>query len=218
MHDENISISSLLQKLVEDHKNSESIKLSEIMESLHERGFGLLMVFFSFPIAVPLPYPPGFTTIFGIPMLLLSTQMILGLEKPWLPKRISNKAIKVTTLFWAIEKTNKYFVYIEKIMKPRFSWVTEDYGERIIGFFVLLCAISITLPIVLGNAIPSAGILVMSLGLLSRDGLMAILGIIISIIGLVIATAVVMLGVTVVIKIFSFIPGFEYIIEYIHNF
>jgi hypothetical protein len=193
MTSKQIPASELLQELAKQKKGSETVSLGEISDFLSERGFAILMILFAFPMAIPLPYPPGFTTILGLPLLIFSIQMILKMSKPLLPKWMAKKTIKTSHLIFAIEKSSKYFVKAEKILKPRLPYFSSEIGERIIGVVALLCSIAIVLPILFGNSIPSAGILIMSLGLLGRDGVVIILGIVVSIISLFVASMVVFL-------------------------
>ncbi len=195
--------SELLEKVVEEYKDLDTITFREIKFALHERGFGLLNVIFSIPLAVPIPYPPGLTTIFGLPLLFFSVQMILGFDSPWLPKSVGDRTIKKETLARVVTGANPYLKRIEVILKPRLVFMSYRFGERVIGVVSFLCAISIALPIIFGNFVPALGILVMSLGLLRRDGLVIIIGIIISIIGLFVAMAVVLFGVAAVTAIFD---------------
>lgn len=193
MTSKQIPASQLLQELADSKRESKHISLGEINESLSERGFAILMILFSFPMAIPLPYPPGFTTLLGIPLLLFSIQMIIGMNKPSLPHWVANRKITTSHLMFAVDKSAKYFLKLEKLLKPRLPYFSSDIGERIIGVVSFLCAISIALPIMFGNAVPSAGIFIMSLGLLGKDGVVIISGIITSIIGLFIAFLVVCL-------------------------
>ncbi len=193
MTSQQIPASQLLQELVDKNKSANNISLGAINEHLNERGFALLMILFSFPMAIPLPFPPGFTTVLGLPLLFFSIQMILGMDKPSLPAWIAKKTIKTSHLAFAVEKSAKYFLKLEKLLRPRLAYFSSIHGEKLIGFISMLCAISITLPIMFGNAVPSAGIFIMALGLLGKDGLVIIIGIITSIIGLFIASLVVYL-------------------------
>ena len=193
MNSKQIPASQLLEELAAEKKNTKTISFGEINDYLSERGFAILMILFSFPMAIPLPYPPGFTTILGLPLLLFSIQMIMGLNKPSLPKWIANKSITTSHLIFAIEKSAKYFVKIEKLLKPRLPYFSSIHGEKLIGIVSTLCAITVVLPIMFGNAVPSAGILIMALGLLGKDGMLIIIGIITSIIGLLVASLVVYL-------------------------
>ncbi|MEK6733663.1 MAG: exopolysaccharide biosynthesis protein, partial [Pseudomonadota bacterium] len=119
MSTKEIPASQLLKELVEKTKNQEVVSFGEIDEFLSERGFAILLILFAFPMAIPLPYPPGFTTILGLPLLILSFQMIIGFKKPYLPKWIATKTIKTSHLAFAIEKTSKYFAKAEVLLKPR---------------------------------------------------------------------------------------------------
>lgn len=193
MTSQQIPASKLLQELVDKKRSTKTISLGEINEHLNERGFALLMILFSFPMAIPLPYPPGFTTILGLPLLFFSIQMILGMDKPSLPNWIAKKNIQTSHLIFAVDKSAPYFLKLEKLLKPRLAYFSSIHGEKLIGFVSMFCAISIALPIIFGNAVPSAGIFIMALGLLGKDGLVIVIGIITSIIGLFIASLVVYL-------------------------
>ena len=179
-------VSESLKKLALKKKNGKT-KISEIMEDFHENGILLAMVFFALPVAVPLPYPPGFTTIMGIPLLILSIQMLFGSKKVRLPQKINDYEIKNSTLKMISNKIVPIVEVIEKYMKPRLSFAKSVYCEQFIGFICLLAAFSVAIPLPLTNAMPALGITVMALGLLNRDGIIILAGIFISFVGMIIA-------------------------------
>ncbi len=193
MDKKGVLASELLTELVEKTKEKERISFIEISSHLCDRGFAILIILFAFPMAIPLPYPPGFTTILGLPLLFLSWQMLLGYDKPALPKILANKSINSSHLAFAVNKTEKYFKFLESKLRCRLPYLSSTSGEKIIGFISLLCSISIVMPIMFGNAIPSAGICIMAIGLLSRDGLVIIIGIITSLIGIIVSIFIVVL-------------------------
>ena len=86
---ENIPASSILKSLGEKSPEG-TTKISDIIEEFHENGILLAIIFFSLPIAVPLPYPPGFTTVMGVPLVVLSIQLLMGSTKVWLPQKVNN--------------------------------------------------------------------------------------------------------------------------------
>ena len=178
--------SESLQKI--GHKKAAGkTKISEIMEDFHENGLLLAMIFFALPVAVPLPYPPGFTTIMGIPLMILSFQMLIGSKQVKLPKKINDYKIKNTTLKKISDKIVPIIKTIEKYVKPRLSFAQSVYCEQFIGFVCLIASATVALPIPLTNAIPALGITVMTLGLLNRDGIVILVGFVIVILGLIIA-------------------------------
>jgi hypothetical protein len=184
-------VSEILEKVGKKQKGGKT-KISELMEDFHENGILLAMIFFSLPVAIPLPYPPGFTTVMGIPLMILSIQMLLGNKKVSLPQKINDYELKNSTLRAISDKVVPRLVSVEKYVKPRFSFAKSVYCEQFIGFISLLAAFSVALPIPLTNAIPALGIAVMALGLLNRDGLVIIVGFFITVIGLLVAIGAVL--------------------------
>ena len=185
--------SEILGSLCHGKDDEAQISIGEINTHLNQMGFAIIMIFFSITMAIPLPYPPGLTTILGMPLLLLSLQMIQGRNEPWLPNWVIKRTIKVGHVRLLIDKSLPWFKKAEKILTPRLLFVSGFFCEKMIGLVCLLCSICIVLPIWFGNAIPSAGILVMSFGLLGRDGVVILAGIVIGIIGIIISMAVVYL-------------------------
>jgi hypothetical protein len=208
MTDQEYSITATLESITAGREPEEYLTIYQINQILHERGFAILMILFSFPMAIPLPYPPGFTTVLGMPLLFYSCMMILGKKNPWLPDFVGRRKIKVSHLNIAIAKMRSFFLFVDRVTKPRLLFMVGSKGEKIIGLVGALCSISVILPIWFGNAIPSLGIMIMSIGLLTFDGVIVLVGILTSIFGLFVAGVVVMLGVTVVKSIIAKILNF----------
>ncbi len=175
--------SDFLAIVVVENKK-EHMTVGEIKHALHERGFGILMAIAATPICLPVPVPPGYTTIFSIPLFIFSIQMILGMREPWLPSWIEKKRIKRPTLEKIIAKANPWLKRIENRMQPRMTYISVHTWERVIGFFSFVFAMSIALPLPLTNFLPGCGILIMSLGLLNKDGLTILIGMLIGTIGI----------------------------------
>ena len=181
------------------------LTLNDIMEGLHGRGFGLLMLLFALPLSIPLPVPPGYTTILGFPLLVFSLQMVLGQSKPWMPNWLKKKKLSRSTLAMFIEKTSPMLVAIERVLKPRMVWATQGvFMERACGVFCLILAISIALPLPLTNFVPAIGIALISLGLMSRDGLFIVLGFLSGIVGLALSCAIIIFGTAAIKSVFNF--------------
>lgn len=175
--------SEFLAIVVVENKK-EVMTIGEIKNALHERGFGILMAIAAIPLCLPVPVPPGYTTLFSIPLFIFSVQMVLGMRAPWLPEWIEKKAVKRRDLENFINKATPLLKKIETRMQPRMTYISVHTWERIIGIFAFVFAVSIALPIPLTNFPPGWGILVMSLGLLSRDGITILIGMIIGTIGI----------------------------------
>jgi len=188
--------------------SGDRISIKDIMIAMNAGGFGLVMLFFSLPII--LPFPPPLPSIIAIPLAVFSIQMMIGLKSPKLPKIISKRTMERTVLASIIEKSSLLFRKIEKILKPRFLFLTSGIGERIIGFFTLSFSLSVLIPLPLTNFLPGIGILITSLGLISRDGIMIVLGVSIGIFGLTTTFVTLVLGVELIGIIKDMILGVEY--------
>lgn len=175
--------SDFLAIVVVENKK-EAMSVGEIKNALHERGFGILMAIAALPICLPVPVPPGYTTLFSIPLFIFSIQMVLGMRAPWLPAWIEKKCIQRAHLEKIVAKANPWLKKLENRMQPRMTYISVHTWERIIGIFSFVFALSISLPLPLTNFPPGCGILIMSLGLLNRDGVTILIGMIIGTIGI----------------------------------
>ena len=183
-------------QIIEDVVNKSSadrIPVRDLVEAMDAIGFGLVMMIFAFGIVIPLP--PPFPSIISIPLAIFSLQMALGYSAPKLPKRFSDLSVKRSVLAMLVQKSSPYIRRVERILRPRLSFMTRGVMERVIGVFTLIFSASIFLPIPLSNFIPGLGILIISFGLLGKDGLIVIIGLTVGSIGIAITTASVFLGV-----------------------
>ncbi len=154
----------------------DQVSVKTLLEGLHERGFGVALALFALPMAIPLPKPPGLSTVFGIPMLILSGQLALGRHTLWFPDIINRKTVKkerLDRLFGAISPRARQ---IEALLKPRHEWVTAGLPSRLTGIAGGLISLCIISPLPGLNTVTSLGLGIMGLGLIMRDGLAILVG------------------------------------------
>ena len=150
------------------------ISVAELMTLFGGRAFGALL--FVFGLACLLPWPPGGTTIFGIPLVVLSPQLIIGARVPWLPAAIKSRTIAVDDLRRGLPKVIPWLQKAEAISRPRLTVLFGPVGERAIGVVCLVLALILILPIPGGNIPPALAVATLSFALIQRDGLIALLG------------------------------------------
>ncbi len=183
---DNANISTVFFQLGQKDKTG-TTKIKELLVEFHENGILLTMLFFALPVAIPLPYPPGFTTIMGVPLIILSIQLLCGFRQVILPSKINNYQIQNTILISISNKVAPKIKLVENYIKPRLFFANSIYCEQLVGLISLICSIAIAIPLPLTNAVPALGITIMALGLSNRDGLVIILGLITSVVGVIIA-------------------------------
>ena len=78
------------------HEAQDRVSIASIRDKLGERSFAALLVFFA---AINLiPVPPGTSAILGLPLLIISLQMVYGSRRVWLPVRLGPLVLPVTRL------------------------------------------------------------------------------------------------------------------------
>jgi hypothetical protein len=153
---------------------AERVSIGELMETFGGRAFGALL--FIFGLACLLPWPPGGTTIFGFPLVLLSPQLIIGHSVPWLPRAIKDRTISTADLKKSLPRVLPTLRKAEAISRPRLTILFGAVGERLIGVTCLVLALILILPIPGGNIPPALAVSTLSFALIQRDGLIALLG------------------------------------------
>ncbi len=160
---------------IDNRFTGQNVSVSALLDTFHERGFGFFLFLFALPAALPLP-AVGYGTVLGLPLILLSAQQAIGRRTIWLPKSWKEKSIKHATLKGVIDKALPWTKRLEYIIKPRLAFITSGIFLRIIGVFGLVMSLSVCVPLPLTNTVPSFGIALMSIGVITRDGLAVIAG------------------------------------------
>jgi hypothetical protein len=157
------------------HIDREYLSVSYIIELFHERGFGFLLFLFALPAALPLP-GLGVNLIVAAPLLVLTVQQAAGRHSVWLPKRIRETDVSRQRFVGFLTAAEPFLSRIEVLIAPRLGWVTQGLFSNLIGACGVLMALSILVPLPLTNTVPAMGIALMALGVLMRDGLAVIAG------------------------------------------
>lgn len=150
------------------------VSIGTIRDQLGDRSFAALLVFFAAINMIPLP--PGASAFLGLPLLIISLQMVYGSKRVWLPEVLTKRSISATTFRSVSDRVIPWLVWIEQMIRPRYWPFRRRRGDRVIGVIALLMAISITLPIPLGNWPPAFSTALLGLALSERDGILFALG------------------------------------------
>jgi hypothetical protein len=160
-------LSDILKSLSEN--DNPDMTLGDVVRALGERGFGALILLFAAPNLIPLP--PGSSFVFGVPLVFITAQLMIGQDKIWLPKRLNDTRLGGGRLIHLLQRLVPYVVKIEKLLKPRGTLLTSPLGERFAGLAGLFCAIILLLPIPGANMAPAFALCCFALGLIEQDGM-----------------------------------------------
>lgn len=169
------SISQTLKDL-QSSIETERVSFDMILEGLHERGFGFVLLIFALPMAMPLPVPPGINIVLATPIILLTFQQAIGRHTIWVPDRLRHKDISRASFDGFLDKAIPLLQKIEILIKPRLAFMTRGAFSYLIGVLGLIMALTTAIPFPLTNTVPCIGISMMAIGVLSRDGLAVLAG------------------------------------------
>jgi hypothetical protein len=170
----------------------DKVTFAQMLDALGERGFGLLLIVMAVPNLLPFPGVPGVSFVTGMAILYLAIQLMLAKEEPKLPAWIGQKSFTRAQLSRFIVKTTPFLRWLERPIRPRWNPVVAGFGERLIGLVALIHAVTLALPIPMGNLPQAVALILFALALIELDGLMAILGYLASIAAFAWLTAVVL--------------------------
>ncbi|MBI4030112.1 MAG: exopolysaccharide biosynthesis protein [Proteobacteria bacterium] len=188
-------LSRLISDLRQEVLRAEKVNIGFLADALHERGFGVLILVFAGPMALPLPVPPGINLILALPLVFLTAQQALGRHRLWMPEKLLRKPMPKDKMTGLLGGMVPWFEKIELLVRPRMGWITQDGPSRVFGALGLVMALTACLPIPMTHSVPSMGLVLMAVGTLMRDGLAVVAGAIVGIgwIGL-LAGAVIFIG------------------------
>ena len=189
------------------HGEGDRIRLGDLLAALGERAFGVMMLVLALPNAIGLGAIPGVSTVFGLPQVVLALQMIVGRERPWLPQQLLDRSIARSDFVSVVNKSTPYLQKFERLLRPRWMALTSYIAERLLGVGFLILATIVSLPIVFGNQPPAIAMALIALGMIERDGVIVVLGLVTGVVAVAIAGVVVIGGAAAIYLIFTRLFG-----------
>lgn len=160
-----------------------SVTLADLITAAGERSFGALLVLCGIPNMIA-GMIPGFSILLGLPLILLSVQLLVAANKPWLPARLARIEIRRSDLRRIVERASPNLQRLERALKPRMLLLTVPSAQRVIGAASLVLSIMVFLPIPFANLMPALGVTLFGFAILERDGLVALAAMAVTVISL----------------------------------
>lgn len=170
-------LSVILQDLSAD-SSRQRVSLGEMMDAMEGRAYGALLLIFAFPNI--LPSPPGLAAVLGLPLIVLSFGMMLG-RAPWLPQFIRKRSVPRETFAAVFTRAAPWVEKAERLLRQRLPFLTWGIAQQVLGGVCLVLAVALSLPVPFGNMAPSIAICLIGLGVLERDGVWVLAGLVASI-------------------------------------
>lgn len=185
--------------------------IQRLMTEIGEQGILLLCIVFMVPFLTPIPVP-FISNFFGLIVILLTFGVILN-RVPWMPRRFLEREIPTPALSKALIRGAGVMTRIERLLRPRLGKLTTvGPVNRLNGVVMLLAAILFSLPVSFipgSNTFPALAVVLISAGMLTKDGLFVLLGYLASIGSLIYFSLVVLLIVGGVVTVGQLAGGGE---------
>jgi hypothetical protein len=144
------------------------IRFEDLLKQFQRRAFGVYLLVMVLPAFFAVA--PGVGGVSGALCILCGLQMIAGFESPWIPKFARNFGLPRKSLSNFARRTERWFRWLEKVIKTRQPAFTSRNADRFTGLIILLMGIALFLPIPLTNFFFAIPLLVLAFALIERDG------------------------------------------------
>lgn len=178
-HRKTRALSDVLDQL-EQSASGDSIPVQEVVRHLGRRSFASLMLVFSLISTSPASAIPGITATVAAIVFILVVQMLAGRDCVWLPDFINRRRMSTAKLCKGIGWLRKPVRFTERFLKARMTFLLH----RPWIYLPLLLILGLTLFMPLMEVIPTSGsiasavIALFAAGLLTRDGVLVSLSLV----------------------------------------
>lgn len=164
---------STMEELKVLSKQKDHLTIEEIFRIMGDEGHALLLIFLCLPYLQPIPIP-FLSTVFGALTAMVGIYHFIS-RPPYLPKRWQHFAVPSTVIVKVSEIFEKIWRRIGHLIHERWVFLLEKPVWRFVNLFVLLTnafLLALPLPIPMSNFFPNITILLLSLALLEKDGVL----------------------------------------------
>jgi len=173
------ALSEVLDQL-EDSAHGGSIAIEEVLEKLGHKSFASLMLVFSLISTSPASAIPGITAMVAAIVFILVLQMMFGRDCVWLPGFITRRRMSTEKLCKGIRWLRKPVGFLERFLKPRLTFLFHRPWLWLP--LILILGLTVLMPVMevipTSGSIASAVIALFAAGLLTRDGALAVISLI----------------------------------------
>lgn len=173
--------SEVLRGILVNNPGVEQFTIRRILRSIDKDRADLRLLLVSLPAIIPVQAPHGAV---AVPASALGYQLLSAQKQLKLPRFILKKAVSRRSLAVAIHSVLPMLEAAEKLVRPRWAWVSHHASQRALGLFVLLLALAVGFPLLGLTPLHATSIFVIALGMAEKDGLAVMIGVITGLVSL----------------------------------
>lgn len=171
---------------IESAGRGEHLHLADIIDRFSERGFGPLLLVPSLVTFLPTGGIPGVPVVCAALIVLIAGQLLAGKSHPWVPQRLRRLRVSRERFTRALDRARPVTRRMDRVIKPRLDFATGGLARRLVALLAIGLALALIPlgPIPFAAALPSGVLVMLSVGLIARDGLLILAGFAASAVGL----------------------------------
>lgn len=176
------NLTSVLDQMLEGTEGDE-VSLESLMHVFKSRVYGPLMLIPALLASAPTGAIPGVAILSGLILASLSLQLLFFQEHPWLPARLLKFQLPRKKLVSTVEYLRPFTRKTDRYLKPRLVFLVQPPFLQVAAAVCLIHSL-LMFPLALlpfAVLLPGLSIVIISLGLTSRDGLLMLIGLMFSV-------------------------------------
>lgn len=156
----------------------ERVALGTLVQAVGRASFAPLLLLPAIAVATPLSAIPLFSTAMGVVMFLVAIQMVLRREQVWLPRWLLERRLNSARLCRALLRTRPTLAWFDRHTRERLSMLVR---RPLVIIPQMICVLSgLMMPVMefvpMSSTMVGFSMMFMAFGMLARDGLFVLLG------------------------------------------
>ena len=173
------SLEEMLDQIEEVSTETTSVTFDQILDAVGRRSFGPLLIVAGLVVLAPVVGDiPGMPTAVAIFVALVAGQFAFGAEQIWLPRWMLDRSVKSARHGKPLRFLRKPAAWIDGLTRPRLRALAGPHAVRVVASICLALAGVMPLMEVVPFRAYAAGLIlaVFGLALIASDGLMVVIG------------------------------------------
>ncbi len=170
-----------------------TLTLDDFLAGLQGRSYAFAIAALNVPNCIPTGIP-WLSTITGVPMVLLLVQFFAGRSVPSLPAFVGRRGLQRGKLQVFLARADRYIRWLENTVHARHERWVNGAPRQALLFAWAMDIVILALPIPFDNFFPAWAIFFFCLALIEDDGVMAMLGWVLTLVTVVWTIFLLMIG------------------------
>lgn len=158
------------------------VDLKDLVQAFGDRSFGPVMILCSLFLMTPIGMIPGLPAAFGLVVIVFALQLLFRRKCPWMPEFLRKVEVTDAVLEKTQKKISPLLRKIDNVIHPRLPWVTSGPMQALTALLAIILSITLV-PLGMvpfGVVAPAFIIGLLGLGVTARDGILIIIGFLLS--------------------------------------